>query len=196
MNRWRSRCLPGLLGLLLILSPGPLLAAELQPAPGLLMVAREGLPDPRFHDSVVLLLQHDPRGSVGLIINRPSRLPLTEVLADHAGLLGDRALSYGGPVGSQGLMALVHAAEMPPHPALAVLDDLYITGVEELLEWLPGQDAPVEFRIFLGYAGWAGGQLTAELERGDWQLLPAESTELLMVPEAGMWQRLKTLRLM
>ncbi|MDH3998660.1 MAG: YqgE/AlgH family protein, partial [Desulfuromonadales bacterium] len=63
---------------------------------GVLLKARDGLPDPRFHNSLVLLVQHDQQGSVGLVVNRPSRLPLADILPEDFGFsVAGETISYG-----------------------------------------------------------------------------------------------------
>ena len=83
----------------------PVLAAPALLEPGMLLVARAALPDPRFHEAVVLVVQHGSQGTAGLVLNRPSRLTLTEVLPTLPVLAGgDRKLSCGGPVAPRTFM--------------------------------------------------------------------------------------------
>jgi putative transcriptional regulator len=168
--RWRTLSAASLLLALL----GPACCWALAPSAGQLLQARADLPDPRFRDRVILLVQHSAEGSAGLILNRPSRLPLAALLADGSPLAGDgRVLSYGGPVEPQTLLALVQVRNQPPEPADEIIDQLYLTGLETLEVWPEFEREVVDFRIFSGYAGWAAGQLEAEMQRGDWSELPS-----------------------
>lgn len=161
------------------------------PEPGMLLVARTELPDVRFREAVVLVLQSDTQGSVGLIVNRPSRLTLTEALPALSPTAGQEgSLSYGGPVAPRTLIALVKTSEIPPDPAQKIFASIYLTGSEPLSAWLAKGPPGAQYRVFAGYAAWAPGQLEGELARGDWQLLPADE-QLLFSPEvAGLWQEL------
>lgn len=167
----------GCLAVLLLCGvPEGLVAAGLTPQAGVFLVANEEVHDSRFRGGVILLVQHDFHGSAGLIINRSSRLPLTAVLPESSILAEQgRVLSYGGPVEPQTLLALVRVKGTPPDPADEVLEDVFVMGITVLEDWPdPPQPFP-EFRVFTGYAGWAPGQLAAELVRGDWRVLPGDA---------------------
>lgn len=169
----------------------PAIAAALVAEPGMLLVARESLPDVRFREAVVLVVQNGPQGSAGLILNRPSRLALAEALPELPRNAGrDASLSYGGPVAPRSFMALVKAGNNPPDPAQKILDNIYLTGAEQLAAWLEQGQPEAVFRVFAGYAGWAPGQLAGEVARGDWLVFPADETFLFAVDAAGQWDSL------
>ena len=173
------------------LSAAPALAAPASLGSGMLLVARAALPDPRFHEAVVLVVQHGSQGTAGLILNRPSRLPLTEVLPTLPVLAGgDHKLSYGGPVAPWTFMALVKAAGVPPQPAQKVLDAVYLTGTPQLATWLDSGPPDAVYRVFAGYVGWAPEQLAGETARGDWQVLPAYEQVLFLKDLGGLWNEL------
>ena len=102
-------------------SAAPALAVTVAPEAGMLLIARPDLPDPRFRDAVILLVQHGPQGAAGLILNRPSRIPLHEVLpklphgADEV-----KTLAYGGPVAPRAFMVLALVPGEPPEPSQKV----------------------------------------------------------------------------
>ena len=176
---------------LLWLAATPAMAAPPSLEPGMLLVARAALPDPRFHDAVVLVVQHGSQGTAGLILNRPSRLTLTEVLPTLPVLAGaDNKLSYGGPVAPRTFMVLVEAAGTPPQPAQRVLDSVYLTGTAQLSAWLDREPLGAVYRVFAGYVGWAPEQLAGETARGDWQVLPADRQVLFMTDLGGLWNEL------
>jgi len=161
------------------------------PEPGMLLVARHELPDVRFRETVVLVLQSDALGAVGLIVNRPSRLPLAEALPLLAAAPGQSgALCYGGPVAPRAFIALVKTSETPPDPAQKIFASVYLTGPDPLSDWLAKGQPEAQYRVFAGYAGWAPGQLESELARGDWQVLPADERRLFSPDVAGWWQEL------
>jgi putative transcriptional regulator len=163
-------------------------AAAVAPEAGTLLVARPELPDPRFREAVILLVQHGPAGSVGLILNRPSRLALTEVLPKLPAATGpEGALSYGGPVAPRAFMVLLRVQGEPPEPSQQVLENVYLTGPEQLAAWLGPSRKPAAYRVFAGYGGWSPGQLQKELVRGDWQVLPVDERALFAADTAGLW---------
>ena len=162
-------------------------AAAVIPAAGVLLVARPELPDPRFHEAVVLVVSHDARGTAGVILNRPSRLSLDEV-APALGRQG--VLSYGGPLAPRALLALVKTGAVPPAPALNLFADTYLTGVEELLTWPVARREESQYRIFSGYAGWAPGQLDRELAQGDWLVTQAREGDVFAEAPGELWRQL------
>lgn len=181
--------------LLVLLFAGVVGASNAQaivPGKGMLLVANEQLTDPRFHNRVILLIQHDTQGTAGLVINRPSRLLLDAVLPEDSKLAGQgRTLSYGGPVEPQTLLALVKVRNHPPEPAEKVFDNLYVTAVDVLDEWPDFAGEVLDYRAFVGYTGWASGQLDAELQRGGWHLLPADEQSVFAGDGAQLWERLR-----
>jgi putative transcriptional regulator len=166
------------------------------PDKGMLLVATEHLPDPRFHNGVVLLIQHDDQGSAGLVLNRNSSLTLDKVLPQGASLSGSGStLSYGGPLEPQTLLALVKIRNLPPEPADEVMRGIYVTGLGVLAEWPDFAREVVAYRAFTGYAGWAPGQLERELQHGDWQVVPADEESVFTADGEKLWDRLKDRRL-
>jgi len=162
------------------------------PDKGMLLVATEHLPDPRFHNGVVLLIQHDNQGSAGLVLNRNSSLTLDKVLPQGTSLPGPGStLSYGGPLEPQTLLALVKIRNLPPEPADEVIRGIYVTGLGVLAEWPDFAREVVAYRAFTGYAGWAPGQLERELQHGDWQIVPADEESVFTAEGEKLWDRLR-----
>ena len=183
MNRWLAAAC------LLWLMATPVVTRAAQPEAGDLLVARDHLPDPRFNRTVVLLLQHGPQGTAGLVINRPTRLGLAEALPELPALAA-ATLSYGGPVAPRVMMVLVKTTDHPPEPAQKLLDAVYLTGPDQLADWLGEGRPECTYRVFAGYAGWAPDQLAGELARGDWQVLRATGQLLFAADPGGLWSHL------
>jgi putative transcriptional regulator len=170
-----------LLGLVLC---GP---AQGEPAAGQFLVAARGLPDPNFERSVVLLVHYGADGSVGLVINRPTGVPLSRLFPEERTLARqDGILFAGGPVGAGRFLLLLRAPRQPEE-SRPVFADVY-------LGWTPAalQDSRgiAEFRVYSGYAGWAPGQLESEIARGDWRLLPAETPLVFEEHPERIWEEL------
>lgn len=158
---------------------------------GILLVARRGMPDPRFRQSVILLVGYDLNGAIGLIINRKSTAKLENLVPDLHGLdKQGHHVYFGGPVGIERLKFLVRSKSEPPD-AVHVMDDLFISGSHEALEQMLKLDkSQKEFRIYLGYAGWGPKQLSGEIERRDWYLHKARIEDVFNNHQDSMWQEL------
>jgi putative transcriptional regulator len=188
----RPLCLSNLLLLSFFCLTVPESLYAFTPEKGMLLVAAEHLPDPRFHEGVILLIQNDAQGTAGLVINRESSLPLNAVLPEETHLPGPiKTLSYGGPLETQTLLALVKVRNRPPEPADEVLDGLYVTGVSVLAEWPEFKKEVLAYRAFSGYAGWAPGQLALELQHGDWQVMPGSDDAVFAGGGKDLWERLR-----
>ncbi len=183
-----------LLALLLALPAGTATAAPAAPAaiaPGVLLIASPELSDPNFEHTVVLITRHDEGGTMGVILNRPTRTPLRELLPGVEGLEDyARNVNVGGPV-ARGQVVLLIRAEDPPQGAEPVFEGVYF-GIRPhtLTEMLARPDAERALRAYAGYAGWAPGQLAAELERGSWHLWPAEEEQVFDADPLLIWQDL------
>jgi putative transcriptional regulator len=168
-------------------------------APGLLLAAPP-LGDPNFGRSVVLIAQHGAEGALGWVMNGAEIVAVSQLLRD-AGLtpgsvdLPDNA-SYrasariGGPVSPRSAWLLYRRAEHFDHEGQMELSDRWAaTGARDLIESIARGQGPEEFRLMLGYAGWAPGQLDQEIAAGAW--LPARFDEDLVFGAAKeeLWQK-------
>ena len=154
-----------------------------------LLVASPALLDPSFLHTVVLLVEHDEEGALGLILNRPLPLSLAQV-SQEGGMpfLGpDEATAWrGGPVDPQRGILLVQGG-LPAEEDTVVDLTHFVSHRKDLLEELLG-DPQARYRLFLGYAGWSAGQLDQELELGAWARRPVVSEWLLHPEPLGLWQ--------
>lgn len=156
------------------------------------LVALDSLVDPNFQRAVVLMLEHDPeQGAMGLIVNRTTDVPLAQLCKTQGmrwlGAASTR-VDWGGPVGQDGGWVL--------------LDDAAADGIEAIplmpgLHWARSRDALKHFaenpelraRVLLGYAGWAAGQLEAEIAAGAWLVVPASARIVFEAPLAERWEQ-------
>lgn len=156
---------------------------------GLFLIATPGLIDPNFRHSVVLVTQVADGGSVGFIVNRPGKRSLAQILPENEVLNRyTEPLYLGGPVEAAGLFAMLRASKSPPG-ALRVLDDVSFAMDPAVLEQVL-HAPPERVRFFNGYAGWAPGQLAAELKRGGWLVLNADADTVFRKNMDTLWQEL------
>jgi len=174
---WLPRFVAGALCTLLLFSESswPEAAADAKPLTAILIIARDGLPDSDFADSIVLVMNNLGPGPIGIIINRPTPAPVSQLFPElkHLAQVRDKVY-FGGPVDTESVWFLFHAATPPEH-AIQACEGVYLSADRQLLLQLLGRSKPLDgLRIFLGHAGWAPGQLEAEIERGDWTSKRAE----------------------
>ena len=161
--------------------------------PGRLLVATPRLADPNFERTVVLLLDHDDSGTLGVVLNRPSPVPVGDVLQDWEGLVaGPDVLFHGGPVGTDSALAVasIPVGKDPADDPVGfrrLFDDTGIVDLDTPTELL--DHAIARLRIFAGYAGWGVGQLEAEVEEGSWYVLPMEPGDAFAGDPSGLWAR-------
>lgn len=161
---------------------------------GKLLVANPRLADPNFDRTVVLVLVHGEDGALGVVLNRPSDTELSEALPQWSERVASPArLFVGGPVSHDSVICLARV----PQPALLaaqagspdvwrpVDDDLGTLDLELDPDAVIG--AVSSLRIFAGYAGWAGGQLEAELLAGGWWVLDATRDDPFCASPEGLW---------
>jgi len=154
---------------------------------GVFLVASPSLNDPNFRQTVVLVLEHGPEGTLGVILNRPTDVLLSEALPDVRALKGTtHRLFSGGPV-QPNIMLLLSRLKEPQPDMRPVFDNVYVGGNPDVLERLLRQaGAAARFRAFAGYAGWAPGQLGFEMLQGSWAVLPPEDN-LFEKDPASLW---------
>lgn len=160
-----------------------------KPAKGVFLVANRDMSDLRFQRSVIILLLHGDEGSLGVIVNRPTDISLSEAVPDLPGAGNEEhTLFFGGPVAMETLLLLVRSHD-PPAQAAPVLEEVYWSGSREALEALLAEGKPdSELRVYFGRAGWAPGQLEAELTDGSWRLFKADPETLFSQNPDGLWE--------
>jgi putative transcriptional regulator len=180
-----------LAGLVTILFAVPALAQhEFSPSSlekGVLLVASPSLSDPNFHQTVLLIVEHGRGGTVGLILNRPTNVLVSEVLPDFTVLKRTiHRLFAGGPVEQTQLVLLFRLTQLLPDTR-QIVDGIYV-GTPRVLERIMTQPKPTEtFRAFSGFAGWAPGQLEHEMLEGAWGVLPSTAFDIFDKDPAMLW---------
>lgn len=158
---------------------------------GRLLVASTKLGDPNFERAVVLVLDHGADGALGVVLNRPTPVPVGEILGpwqDQARLAPPEVVFRGGPVSPDAVIGLARPAtvadvdteEWRPVVASVGTVDLSVAPL----------DQPVVLggaRLFSGYAGWAPDQLEAELAEGAWFVVDAMAADVFCDDADRLW---------
>jgi len=161
---------------------------------GQLLVATSELEDPRFTRTVIYMVRHDAQsGAMGLIVNRPlGEVPLA-VLLKQSGLpskdaQGSIRLHVGGPVEATRIVVL-HTDDYAGPDAVKVGGGIAVTTEPAILQSILEGKGPRRARFTLGYAGWAPGQLEAEMEAGYWIVVPADAAIVFDDAYETKWDR-------
>ncbi len=160
--------------------------SERSPGPGTLLIAPPAVQDPNFFRTVVLLCEHSENGSFGLILNRPIEAEIEILSSELSGYSG--GLSFGGPMQPDTLHFL-HQLDIAD--AEPFMDGVRWGGDFDALKeccsnrTVTGQ----ELRLFLGYSGWAAGQLHDEIQAGGWILADADEDAVFTEPADELWRR-------
>lgn len=153
---------------------------------GQFLIASPQLLDRNFARSVVLLVRHGEDGALGLILNRPLDAKLETIWdqVSQAPCAIDRTLYHGGPC--EGPLMVLHAN--PAQSQMQAAEGVHFTADREMIEQLVSDEAP-DTRFFVGYAGWALGQLENEIAEGSWLSFPASGQQIFAQEEAS-WDNL------
>lgn len=159
------------------------------PDGGFFVIAKPSIQDPNFARTVVLVTPAPDGATLGVILNRPTKQSLADLLPGNERLARfTEPLYFGGPVEAVGLFALFRGTADLGQSFWVIGDvrlALHPATVEQLL-----LKPPEALRLFAGYAGWAPGQLDGELARGDWWTLNADVETIFRNDTATLWDEL------
>lgn len=154
------------------------------------LVAAPELGDPNFAQTVVLVTFPADGGPIGVILNRPTPHTLAKLFPDEPRLKQrTETVSFGGPVKAQALMFLFRS-ERAGEGAVAIMEDLYLSGNADVLDRLLQRPGGAFIRYYVGYAGWAPGQLEAEIALGGWYVVPADVETVVNADPKRIWKQL------
>lgn len=158
-----------------------------KPEKGKLLVAEPSiLNDISFNRSVILLSEHNDEGSIGFIINKPSKYTLNDLIPE---IDSDLIIYNGGPVSKENLYFVHRVPELIPE-SLEIANGIFWGGdfdvVQELLQTqrLNKED----IRFFLGYSGWSKDQLEDELETTSWVVIDNNFTNIFNISDKSFWK--------
>jgi len=158
---------------------------------GQLLVAAPEMGDPRFSHAVILMVQHNKAGALGIAINRPVKeLPVAKLLEalrlDSKGSDGSVRLFAGGPVQPE-VGFIVHTADYHRRGTVDIDGRVAMTTDPEVLRDIGHHQGPKQSLVAFGYAGWGPGQLEGELALGGWFTVPEEPKLVFDIDRDKLW---------
>ncbi len=163
---------------------------SMQPAPGSLLIASATLLDPNFTRCVLLLLDADENGSLGVILNRPSEVPVGEVLASWRDVSSEPDVLFrGGPVELNAALAvgsLRGSTADLPSGWRSLTGTLGIVDLDSSPDDFLGRLTAL--RVYAGYTGWGADQLAGEIAEGSWHVVPAHESDAFSSTPDRLWR--------
>jgi len=159
---------------------------NLIPKKGRVLISEPFLPGNYFSRSIVLLVAHSKKGSVGFILNKKTELQVPDYLSGFNDF--DADIYVGGPVATDSIYFIHRRADLIPG-SIHVLDDIHWGGdFDEMRRLINlGIINTEEVRFFLGYSGWDAGQLEREIKENSWLVNDVESTLVMRNLGAESW---------
>ena len=160
---------------------------------GQFLVATPEMGDPRFRETVILMVRHSKDGAMGLIINRPAGdQKLSRILQDLGdsgeGVTGNLPLYLGGPVQPE-LGFILHTTDYRRAGIIDVNGTVAVTATKEIIRDIAAGNGPKKFMLIFGYAGWGPGQLEGELKRNSWYTTPFDLPLIFDTDRDQVWER-------
>jgi putative transcriptional regulator len=160
---------------------------------GQLLVASPEMRDPRFVETVIYMVKDSSEGALGLVINRPlARGPIEDLLkgfhAETEGVKGEVVIHYGGPV-TPTAGFILHSDDVLLDSSTKVKDGIAVTSDVNLISAIGRGKGPRQALIIMGYAGWAPGQLEAELKAEAWFVVPADKKLIFGKEPEKKWRQ-------
>jgi putative transcriptional regulator len=158
------------------------------PEKGKLLISAPHLTDV-FRRSVVYLVEHDDKGSVGFVLNKPIKYNIDEVIEDFPEF--ESKVFLGGPVQTE-LVNFLHKAPDKIEGGYEIHNGIYWGGNFDDLKVLADAKSlnPSDFRFFVGYAGWSPNQLEDELKENSWYVVEADEDFVFSSEPEKLWQHL------
>ena len=161
----------------------------LESTAGKILIATPAIGDGNFEQSVIYMLHHDTDGALGVIINRPSELPVEELLPRWGDLATAPGLVFsGGPVETNGFIGVGRAVGTQPEDVEPVPGTDLVTVDLEIDPALTGAHVD-RLRIFRGYAGWGAHQLDTELSAGAWFTVASHDGDMWSSDPSGLYEK-------
>src|SRR5271170_4153222 len=157
-----------------------------------LLIAMPQMGDPNFAQTVALICDHSAQGALGLILNKPLPMRMSEIFEQleielPGGPLRERRVLRGGPMQTdRGFV--VHRAGGEWDSTLKVSDTIHVTAARDILAAMARGQGPAEAVVALGYAGWDEGQLEEEIRANAWLSAPVDLSLIFELPFESRWE--------
>jgi len=155
---------------------------------GKLLVAMPKLEDPNFRQTVILLCEHGPDGALGVVLNRPTELAVSMLIDGFRGITGGERVYSGGPVAKNGMLVLCRSEALSQ--GHHIFEGVFVPKDLDEIQSPGALGENGEVRCYLGYAGWAAGQLEEELLAGDWGILPSDPSLIFDADPSVLWAQM------
>jgi len=190
-NRGLSKSGIGFILLIALLVVAPAADCTSEQLNGSFLIASQKLTDPRFRESVILVLQDGPTGSVGLIVNKPLTITLNHAFAGlPEGVDMTQPLYFGGPVNPNVAWVLYSGGAEFKIASLEIVPGVFVADAVQFSTAVNNATGIMPIRFLSGYAGWAPGQLAMELQRGDWKVQKARASDIFDGSPESLWDYL------
>ena len=158
---------------------------------GQVLIAAPAMGDPRFERAVILIVEDDESGALGIVLNKPigeqTLASLLEQVGEKsAGVAGSVRVFAGGPVQPE-VGFVLHSGEYRQPETLAINDRLSLTSSVKVLRDIANNNGPVKSLVAFGYAGWGPEQLDREIEVGAWATAEADPTLVFDADRDRLW---------
>lgn len=155
------------------------------------LIAMPMLMDPNFFRTVIYICEHNESGAIGIIINRPLVVTLSDVLSQmsitsQSQKINELPVLFGGPI-HQERGFVIHQPVGSWRSSVVTAEGLAVTTSQDILEAIALDQGPENFTISLGYSGWQPGQLEVEIASNFWLCCQADSDILFHTPFAERW---------
>lgn len=156
------------------------------------LIAMPNLMDPYFHQTVTYIIEHNEEGAMGMVINQPLDVEITE-LFEHLeikvpeGFATNKKVMSGGPVQVERGF-IVHSPSGNWESSMLLDGDIAVTTSQDILTAISENRGPADVEVILGYAGWGAGQLDQEILDNSWLSVPANTHILFNVPAEFRWK--------
>ena len=157
------------------------------------LIATPTMDDPNFAQTVTYICEHNETGALGIVINRPTSIHLSEILKQLKidvieKKVDENPVLYGGPI-HQERGFVIHHPFGEWRASFSTADDIVVTTSRDILDAIALNKGPGKMLIALGFAGWEAGQLEEELTKNIWLTCPANAEILFETPFAERWQK-------
>ncbi len=159
---------------------------------GKVLVAMPDMGDPRFERAVIFMVEHDEKGAMGIVVNKPFDAIIFGDLLEQLKIeplcdLGDKRVLFGGPV-DIGRGFVLHSDDVVMAHSERIAEDMALTTSMDMLRRVAENTGPKKSLFILGYSGWTAGQLEGELKQNVWLICDVTSDLLFEVPIEMRWE--------